>query len=67
MSISPCTVNIGVVNGPDVKLREKNISRQESQRRLHAHEIEIKNDVRISKRTPPFCTNIGGGNIVMIA
>jgi len=69
MSIPPCTVNIGVVSGPDAKLREKNISRQESQRRLHAHESEIKKDVRKNKNKgkekTPLAVKVAGAVAVL--
>jgi hypothetical protein len=64
-TIQPCTINPGIVTGPNNKLREKTISRQECQARLHAHENEIRHEIKKnknkSKEKTPLAVKIGAG------
>lgn len=64
-AMQPCTINTTVVSGPSVKLKEKQISRQECQARLHAYENEISLDIKKNKNKgkekTPLAVKIGAG------
>ena len=70
-SIQPCTINASVATGPNAKLREKVISRQECQARLHAHEDEIRCDIKKNKNKgkekTPLAVKIGAGIAAVVA
>ena len=69
-SLVPCTINSSVVSGPNIRLKDKTVSKEEARMRIRAcqhevgHEIK-KNSYKNKEKTPNSVKVISGIGVLV--
>lgn len=70
-TLVPCVITQTTVNGPSVRLRDKTVSREESQNRIRACQEEIGHAVKRksykNKDKTPLAVKVAAGIMLLVA
>ena len=69
MGMAPCLITHKVVSGPSAELKDKNIERSESERRIRMCTAEVNKEIRQknSREKTPLSVKISGGILFLFA